>query len=84
MKKATPAQPELIQTIQVRSDGKGGFEAVSAGRVLGRSQNERLTIWTSVMAAEEMAKLGSPCRVTALRDGKEVDEFVAAPPYSAS
>jgi hypothetical protein len=77
MKKTTPDQPELIQTIQVRPDGNGWFEACCEGRVLGRSRNERLTIWTSVMAAEELAKSGQACRVTVLRSGREDEEFVA-------
>jgi hypothetical protein len=55
----------------------GRFEILDGDRVLGTCQNEMMAIWSSVTIAEELARSGNTVRVTALRDGKEFEEYLA-------
>jgi len=61
--------------IHVRADGR--FQVRNGDLVLGTSHNEMLAVWTAVMAADELAKLGNTVRVVRNAAGRDVEEYVA-------
>lgn len=64
-------------TLRVRPLPDGRFEVRDGDRVLGTSQNEMMAVWSAVSAAEEMSRSVGMVRVVSIRDGVEVEEFVA-------
>jgi len=70
------------RTIHVQRVSDQEFEVRDDDRnLLGISRNEMLAVWGAVLKAEETSKSGCTVRVMVERDGLEVEEFVAKPPF---
>jgi hypothetical protein len=70
------------RTIRVRRIGDQKFEVRDDERtLLGTSRNEMQAVWGAVLKAEETSKAGCTVRVMVERGGREVEEFVAKPPF---
>lgn len=61
--------------IDARVDGR--FQVRNGDLILGTSHNEMLAVWTAVMAADELAKLGNTVRVVRSAQGRDIEEYVA-------
>ena len=73
-------QPKLICTLIVQPLGQGPYEVRDDdGALLGTSADEVKAIWSAVQAAELISATGTIVRVLVMRDGAEVEEFVAKP-----
>ena len=70
------------RTIRVHRIRDQEFEVRDEDRkLLGTSRNEMLAIWRAVQKAEEASQSGCTVRVLVKRDGREIEEFVAKPPF---
>jgi hypothetical protein len=70
------------RTIHVQRVNDQEFEVRDEDRkLLGTSRNEMQAVWGAVLKAEEASKTGCTVRVLVERDGREVEEFVAKPPF---
>ncbi len=61
--------------IQARADGR--FQVRNGDLVLGTSHNEMLAVWTAVIAADQLAKLGNTVRVVRSTAGRDIEEYTA-------
>jgi hypothetical protein len=64
-------------TLRIHPRGDGRFQVRNGDLILGTSHNEMLAVWTAVMAADELAKLGNTVRVVRSTAGRDVEEYVA-------
>ena len=64
-------------TLRIHARSDGGFQVRNGDLILGTSHNEMLAVWTAVMAADELAKLGNTVRVVRNAAGREIEEYVA-------
>ena len=63
-------------TLRIHAQADGRFQVRDGDLVFGMSHNEMLAVWTAVMAADELAKLGHTVRVVRSTRGRDVEEYV--------
>jgi len=63
-------------TLRIHAQADGRFQVRDGDFVFGTSQNEMLAVWTAVMAADELAKVGHTVRVVRNARGREIEEYV--------
>ena len=69
-----PAARPITLRIHARPDGI--FQVRNGELVVGTSHNEMLAVWTAVMAADELARLGHAVRVVRTSHGRDVEEYM--------
>jgi hypothetical protein len=67
---------ERAITLRIHAQPDGRFQVRDGDSIFGTSHNEMLAVWTAVMAADELAKLGHTVRVVRTARGKEIEEYV--------
>jgi hypothetical protein len=63
-------------TLRIHAHADGIFQVRNGELVVGTSHNEMLAVWTAVMAADELARLGHAVRVVRTSHGRDVEEYM--------
>jgi hypothetical protein len=64
-------------TLRIHLHADGRFQVRNGDLILGTSHSEMLAVWTAVMAADELAKLGNTVRVVRNATGRDIEEYIA-------